>query len=147
MLRRVAITFATIFGLLIGLPALAILFLALFYTWNDAKPLINKFVSGVLGREFRIDGNLAVDIGWITRVRLENLWIANAAWGATDKMLHVGALDLSLAIKPLFSGDIFIPQLGVRDLNAMLETNPKGVGNWVFGAPDAGRELPKSSIQ
>lgn len=137
MLRRVAITLATLFGILIGLPALAILFLVLFYTWNDARPLIGSLVSGVLGREFRIDGDLDVDVGWITRVRVRDLWIANAEWGTTDKMLHVGALDFSLAIKPLFSGDIFVPQVAVNDLDTMLETNIKGVANWDFGDPDA----------
>lgn len=123
-------------GVLIALPVLAILVLALFYDWNDARPLLAKAAGTALGREVEINGDLDVDLGWVTRIRMAGLRIANADWGRAEQLLTIGDLDVAIAIKPLLKGDVVIPSLALADVGANLERREDGTGNWSFGGDE-----------
>ena len=50
-------------GLVVGLAAALLFLLWLLWDWNWFKGPLERAVSGATGREFRIDGDLDVDLG------------------------------------------------------------------------------------
>lgn len=156
VLRSFAIVIALLVGGLVGLTALAILVLAVFFDWNDARPFANRVASVALGRSVAINGDVDVDFGKVSRLHLENLLIDNADWGRADALLIIGSLDVALELRPLLSGAVVVPSVAIGNVRAALERNADGVGNWVFrpggadaeaettapASPDAATDLP-----
>jgi uncharacterized protein involved in outer membrane biogenesis len=132
-LRRITWVFGSLLALVVAIPAVAIAVFALFFDWNDARPLMARAASGVLGRTVTITGDLDIDLGRVTSVEIQGLTIANTPWGRADQMLRIGDLAVSIALRPLLSGDVVIPSLAVTDVDANLERNERGRGNWQFG--------------
>ena len=125
---------AALISVLIGLVVAAVLALVLFFDWNDARPLLAKFVSTTLGREFAIHGDFDVDLGWVTRVHAEEITLANAPWGEDPQMVEIAALEASIDLRELLSGRVVFPSLVVREPRIILEKNASGEANWeVFG--------------
>src|SRR3546814_10666853 len=50
-------------------------------------------------------------------------------------MAEARRLEFSIALKPLFTGDVRIPSLHLVAPRLHLETGPDGDGNWQFGEP------------
>ncbi len=67
-------------------------------------------------------------------VVLEDVAFANASWGSRADMVRVKRADLRLALLPLLRGRIVVQRLLLVEPDVLLETNPEGVGNWVFNA-------------
>lgn len=145
-MRRILTWLGILIAILVALPALAIAILALLYDWNDARPLLARAATALLGRQVRLDGDLAVDLGRVTRVRIADLGVGNADWGRAPELLRIGGLELAIAIPPLLQGEVVIPALTLQRVRAALERRPDGVGNWSFGdgtdAPAAASEPP-----
>lgn len=129
-------------GILIGVPALVIGALVLFYDWNSARPLISRLASSALGREVALTGPLDVDFGRVTRIHLQGLSVANAEWGKAPYLLRIGDLDVSVALWPLLSGDVVIPSLRLADVDAGLERKADGRANWEFGSGTPAKSKP-----
>lgn len=141
-LRQISWVIGSLLVLVVAIPVVAIGIFALFFEWNDARPLLARAASGILGRTVTISGDLDVDLGRVTSVEVRDLAIANPPWGRADKMLRIGDLAVSIALRPLFSGDVVIPSLAVKDVEANLERNERGHGNWELGNKDAAADKP-----
>ena len=129
--------------LFVGIPAIAVAIFALFFTWNDARPVIARVASGVLDRKVNISGDLNVDLGRVTQIKIQGLSIDNAPWGRADHhLLRVGDLVISIALPPLLSGNVDIPSLAIADMQANLERNEQGRGNWPSGNAADGPAKP-----
>jgi uncharacterized protein involved in outer membrane biogenesis len=125
---------AALLSVLIGLTAALILVLVLFFDWNDAKPLVSGLVSTALGREFAINGDLDVDLGWVPSVHAGGITLANAPWGQDPHMVEIATLDASIDLRELLSGRVVLPSLVLREPRVLLERNASGEANWnVFG--------------
>lgn len=135
-LKQAAIwLFATVFSLLsVVIATLALV--ALFYDWNDLRRPIARLASAALGRTVSIDGNLNVQLGWTTRIRVEKLAIANAAWAKPAKMVDIGKLSVAVDVRSLLSGPIHLPSLILDRPQVFLARNAKGETNWTFGNSD-----------
>ncbi|RXR08694.1 AsmA family protein [Pseudoxanthomonas composti] len=122
---------------LLGLLAAAILILILLWDWNWFKGPIERAVYSATGREFHIDGNLDVDLGRVTTISAEGLRLADASWAKRKEMATVQRLELD--VRPwafIFKREIAIPGLRLTKPEVVLESGPKGGGNWVFDTPD-----------
>ena len=75
----------------LGLAALLILF-----DWNWFKGPVERRVSQALGRPFRIQGDLHVDLGSIVIVESHGLSLANAGWSKSPDMAHADMLRLEI---------------------------------------------------
>ncbi len=127
---------------MIGLALATVLVLVLFFDWNDAKPLASRLVSASLGREFAINGDLDVDLGWVSRVHAEEITLANAPWAQDPYMAEIATLDVSIDLRELISGRVVLPSLVVRKPRILLETNADGEANWAFlDEPDEEEDL------
>ena len=125
-----------------GLLLVALVVLVLLWDWNWFKGPIERRVTAQTGREFKIDGNLDVDLGSTATISAGGLRFANAAWAREKQMANVGELEFDLKLWPLLRGDIQIPRIRLTQPVLHLQRNDKGLGNWVFGK-DEGGDLPE----
>ncbi len=120
----------------LGAIALGLLVLLLLFDWNWFKRPIERQVLAQTGREFRIGGNLDVDLGRVTTIRADTLTFGNAEWSKEKEMAKADHAELDIRIWPLlFKRQVDIPEIRLTKPHLRLETGPKGVGNWVFGEP------------
>ena len=113
--------------------ATGIVVLIVLWDWNWFKGPIERQVEARTGRTFEIGGDLDVDLGWVPVISAEDLRFGNAEWSDQPTMASTRRLDLGIALKPLFKGEILIPTLRLAAPRLNLETGPKGGGNWQFG--------------
>jgi uncharacterized protein involved in outer membrane biogenesis len=92
-------------------------------------------VKAMTGRELRIRGKL--DIKLFPRLALvaEDVSFANAPWGSRPDMARAKRLEGSVALLPLLRKQVEITRLVLVEPDVLLETDAKGVGNWVFKPP------------
>jgi uncharacterized protein involved in outer membrane biogenesis len=124
----------------LGVFALAIVLLLIFWDWNWFKPLVERQVEARTGRKFEIIGNLDVDrFGWTPLVQIGGFRFGNAPWSKEPTMAQAECLQLAIELKPLlFHGEVRIPEIRLRKPILRLEYGPNRVGNWTFGEPSTG---------
>lgn len=118
------------------LAGLAIVVLIILWDWNWLRGPIERQVQARTGREFRIRGDLDVDLGWTPKISAESVSFGNASWSKQPVMADARRAELHVALSPLFRGQVQLPQIRLDHPRLLLETNPRGgPGNWVFGEP------------
>ena len=102
--------------------------------------LISEQVKAATGRDLTISGKIDLDISLTPALAVEGVSIANAPWGSRPQMVTIGRLEAEVELWPLLFGDVRVRRLVLIGLDALLETDAKGRGNWEFAA--AGAEKP-----
>jgi len=121
-------------GLILAGVAAALIILFLLFDWNWFKGPLERQVQARTGREFRIGGNLDVDLGRITTVRGDALRFGNATWSKEPTMATARRAELDIEIWPLLRGEVRIPDFRLVEPALRLETGPGEKGNWDFGS-------------
>ncbi|WP_454829324.1 AsmA family protein [Pseudoxanthomonas wuyuanensis] len=120
--------------LLLALAAAALITLWILFDWNWFKGPLERQVSAQTQRQFRIGGNLDVDLGRLTTVRAGQLRLGNAAWSKEPVMAAAEHAELDIEIWPLiFRRSVRIPEIRLVKPVLRLETGSEGKGNWIFG--------------
>lgn len=120
---------------ILGILAAALVALFLLFDWNWFKGPLERQVSARTGREFRISGNLDVDLGRVTTLRADALHFGNASWSKEPTMAAAQRAEMDIEVWPLlFRRQLRIPEIRLRQPQLRLETGPEGKGNWDFGA-------------
>lgn len=120
----------------IATAILVVVFIVLF-DWNWLKAPIERRVSAATEREFRIDGDLDVDLGRITTIRASALRFGNAPWSKEPVMASADHAEMDVEVWPLiFRRETRIPEIRLTKPYLRLETGPDRKGNWVFGKQD-----------
>jgi uncharacterized protein involved in outer membrane biogenesis len=126
-----------------ALFVLAIALLILFWDWNWFKGPVERQVQARTGRSFQIGGDLDVDLGRITTIRADALRLGNAAWSKDPTMAALDRLEIRIETWPLLlHREVRIPEIRLLKPRVHLQTDAKGVGNWVFNN-DSGGETPR----
>jgi len=107
----------------------ALLLIVLFFPWNLLRGPIASIVSSRLQRPVTI-GHLAVDWGAPTRIRLDDVLIANTAWSKTQPMATFPSMILSFRLPSLLRMTPETVRLVRPDI--LLERNAAGDANWRF---------------
>jgi uncharacterized protein involved in outer membrane biogenesis len=128
--------------LLVVIALLAALLMA--WDWNWFKGPLERRVTALTGREFRIEGPLDVDLGRIVILRVEEMWLANAPWSLTPEMARADLLRVEIPFWPLLRGERTLRRVDVVRPAVLLERNPSGAANWQFSDGDQPRARPKS---
>jgi hypothetical protein len=105
--------------------------------FNQYKGLITDQAKAATGRELKIAGNLDLRLGLSPAVVVEDVSFANAAWGSRREMLRLRRFEVEVALLPLIFRNIQVRRLILIQPDILLETDSKGMGNWVFSAPAA----------
>jgi uncharacterized protein involved in outer membrane biogenesis len=129
-------------GIVLGLIAAALLVLWLLFDWNWFKGPLERAVSASTGREFRIDGDLDVDLGRTITVSADRLRLANPDWSKQARMGSAERVEIDIAPWPLLALRLRMKEVRATKPDIWLETAPEGAagGNWTFGdgEPDTG---------
>ena len=124
-------------SIVLGVLALGLVILIVLFDWNWFKGPVQAMVQAQTGREFRIGGDLDVDLGRVTTIRGDALTFGNAAWSKQTTMASADRAEFDIEIWPLlFKRQTHIPEIRLSKPTLRLETGPDGVGNWVFGDKD-----------
>ena len=124
--------------IVLALLAVAMLILVMLWDWNWFKRPVERMVSERTGREFRIAGDLDVDLGWTSSVRLDRITLGNAPWARNTLMASADRLEFKLELKPLFKRDVRVQEIRLARPVLNLERN-KSANNWTFPRDDNGK--------
>ena len=99
---------------------------------NQYKGEITQAVEDATGRKLDIDGDIGFKISLIPTVVINDLKFANASWGSKPDMLSLDKFEVQVSLMPLLSGNIQVNRVILLAPEILLETDKKGVGNWVL---------------
>jgi len=125
----------------VTLAAIVVVALILF-DWNWLKGPLEDRVSAELGREFRIAGDLDVDLSLRPRITVTDARLANPPWASDAPMLAVPRAEAVVDLPALIQGEIRLPEVSVTEPELRLETRPDGPPNWEFPSEEPSEELP-----
>ncbi|MFW5636230.1 MAG: AsmA family protein, partial [Thermodesulfobacteriota bacterium] len=123
-------------GIFFAVLLILLLVILIAFDWNWLKPYLNDRLSDLSGRSLVIEGDIDVDLGWTTRIELEDLRFENADWGSKPQMARVEAAEIDVKLMPLLDGNIILPRLRLKKPWLLLETSEQGRGNWNL-SPDS----------
>src|SRR4029077_10334220 len=139
--RRALIWTGSIFGIVAVAAAIFISTL----DWNKAKGYIAAGVSKATGRQLSINGDLKVDLGWISKVHVSQIQFGNASWSSQPQMAEVGLLDAQVDLWQLLKGRFVLPEVTLSQVKLVLEKNREGSANWEF--PVAPSTVPQNRTE
>jgi AsmA family protein len=130
-----------VFWFVLGTPLVLVALLVggyfLFWDWNYLRGYASERASGAAGRKIEI-ANIDVDLGWVTRIRLDGLNIANAPWAKAEALTKLEQAEVSIRLAPLLRGRLELPEVYLRKPEIALEKNAEGKSNWDFSENPAG---------
>jgi hypothetical protein len=101
-----------------------------FVDWNRYIELAAAEVKAATGRELRVAG--PTEVGLLPlRLIVNDVSLANASWGSRAQMITAKHVEVRAALLPLLTGDVRL-KLDIVEPDVYLETDAKGVGNWVI---------------
>ena len=99
---------------------------------NEYRDLIAEKAKEATGRELTLGGPLDLEVSFTPTVVARDVAFANAAWGSRPEMVKVKRFEAQLALMPLLTGTVQVNRVIIIDPDILIETDNKGVGNWVF---------------
>jgi len=130
--------FLKYFGIFIGVLVVAIIAVIIYVATLDVgeyREDIATAVKDATGRDIRLSGDMNLELGRNLRLVIEDVGFANAEWGSRPEMAKLKQLELIISVIPLLSQQIVIPRVVMIEPDVLLETNDKGVGNWILAPP------------
>jgi len=131
-LRRILKIGGIILGAFLGL---VLILLAAGYALLQSEFIRNEAqarLSAAIGRDTQI-GQVTIDWGRVTHVRLSDVKIANADWSKHPHMVEAGLVDFQLELLPLLAGTFAFPEITLDKPKIVLERAKDGRENWSFG--------------
>lgn len=128
-----------VIGIGVFLVALAVAGVAVLKSmdFNQYRGLIAEKTKEATGRTLSIAGDLKLQISLTPAIAVDGVTFANAPWGSRPEMLKLKHLAAEVQLIPLLSGDIRVNRIVLKGVDALIETDAKGKGNWEMGPPDA----------
>ena len=124
-------------GAILGVMIVATAIFVVTFDWNKAKGYISAGVSKATGRELKINGDLNVDLGWVSKVHASQIQFENARWSTRSQMLEVGLVDVAVDLWQLFKWRVVLPTVTIAQAKMILEKNAAGEANWEFRVASA----------
>ncbi|HEX7055132.1 MAG TPA: AsmA family protein [Burkholderiales bacterium] len=107
---------------------------------NALRGPIARKVSDLTGRELRIEGSLEPVWSWRhLRFRAGKVSFANPAWAVEDLMLRADSIEASVALLPLFVGQVYLPEVHLVRPALNLEIDARGRKNWILDPEEKDR--------
>jgi AsmA family protein len=125
-------------GSIFGIVAIALAVFIATLDQNKAKKYISAGVSKVTGRQLSINGDLKLDLGWISRLSASEIQFQNASWSKHPQMAEVGLFDVEIDLWQLIRHfRVVLPTVTISQPKVVLEKNAEGSANWEFRAAPA----------
>ncbi|KFN42820.1 AsmA family protein [Arenimonas oryziterrae] len=123
-------------GELLLAAILLVILAVMLFDWNMLRGPIGRRVTAATGREFRILGDLDVDLGWQPRILADRVYLANAPGAKEPRMASAERVDMTVDLRALLHGDVVLPRVTLRQPVLLLELDAKGHPNWDFDVAD-----------
>jgi uncharacterized protein involved in outer membrane biogenesis len=145
--RRGWIWLGSVFGVFTIL-AIALVILIATLDQNKAKKYISAGVSTVTGRQLNINGDINLDLGWISRVSATDIQFANASWSKHPQMAQIGLFDVEIDFWQLVRHfRLVLPTVTISEPKVILEKNADGSANWEFRTPVTEPMVPEKRTE
>ncbi|MCP5039098.1 MAG: AsmA family protein [Rhodobacteraceae bacterium] len=119
------------------LALLAIAIGALFLIPSDRIiALVGDQFQNATGRTLVVSGKIRPSIYPALGLYVEEIEIGNPAWVEEGPMLRAERLDIGVALRGLFSGDVRVQKLELTNPEIILIKNTDGAVSWEFGSSD-----------
>lgn len=128
-----------------GIAVVAVILYLLFADLGKYRPTVEEAVTEATGRQFKINGAFELDVLPSPSVVMEDVTLANAAWGSEPLMMKVGHLSAKVGLWSLLFGPLEVREFRLRDTSALLETNAEGAANWEMNAAEPKPEAASKS--
>ena len=133
--RRVLIGLGTAVAIVVVAAAVLIATL----DQSKAKKYITASVSKATGRQLSINGDLKLDLGWISKVSANQIQFANADWSKQPQMAEIQDFEAEIDLWQLLTKfRLVIPTVTLSQPKISLEKNSAGSANWEFRAAPTG---------
>ena len=120
--------------LLFGITVLGVWYLASSINPAQLTRLLASTVKGATGRDLKISGSVNLSVFPSLGIIARDVSLSNAQWAADTDMIRFKEIDLNVKLLPLFSKRVEISRIDLHGLEANLQTNRAGEGNWVMNA-------------
>lgn len=107
--------------------------------------LLNSSVKDATGRDLKISGPVQLTFFPSVGIVAQDISLSNASWAVDPQMLKVQQLELDIQLLPLFLKRVEINRINLSGIDAHLQANAAGIGNWIFTAPLAQGEPGQAS--
>ena len=97
--------------------------------------LLSSAVKDATGRDLKIAGPVSLNIFPSISVKAEQVTLSNTSWASQSQMLALKRIELEVKLFPLFLGNVEISSIRLAGLDAHLEVNKSGQGNWDLTPP------------
>jgi AsmA family protein len=132
--RRVLIWVGAFFGVIV----IAVVIFIATLDVNRAKGYISAGVSKATGRQLTINGDLKLDLGWVSRISASQIQFQNAEWSKHPQMAEIGLFDVQIDLWQLLTKfRLVLPEVTISQPKMVLEKNADGSANWEFRAATA----------
>ncbi len=138
---------ATLFGLFIALPIIAISLALLIIDPNEYKPQIEALVQEQTGRELSIDGDIKLSIFPWLGIELGRITLTNASGFTPDAFAKIEHAKVKVHLVPLLSKEVEVSAITLSGLELNLAKDKTGKTNWAdLTQTDASpQDLPTTS--
>lgn len=143
-MKALRITLLTLFGIIVIVVAAAAIFVATFDA-NRYKPEIEKLVLDRTGRTLKIEGNINLTLFPNIGAETGRATLSNK--DSQQAFVTIDAIQLSVALPPLLSGQILVDGVKVDGLGANITRDKGGAFNFadLMGANIATTQSPSSA--
>ncbi len=101
--------------------------------FNRFRGAIAEQVGKATGRQVTIAGDFELSISLTPTVSFADVTLANASWGSRPDIVRVKRLEVEMELLPLLFGETRVRRVVLVGADILMETNDKGIGNWVLG--------------
>lgn len=108
------------------------------------KPVLAR-AEQVTGRVVTVAGPIRFHVSLTPSIVLENVTVANAAWGRAKHMIEARKIEARFALLPLLRREFDVVEVDLSHPKVALETDAHGRGNWDFG-PAAPAAPPGAAV-
>ena len=97
--------------------------------------LLSSSVKAATGRDLKIAGPVSLTIFPSIGVKAEDISLSNASWASGSDMIQLKRIDIGIRLLPLLSKHIEMSRINLHGLDAHLQSDAAGHGNWILAAP------------
>ena len=126
--------------LLVLATLIAIGSLGLWYAVSAINPaqltqLLSSSVKAATGRDLKIAGPVSLKLFPSLGITAEQVSLSNASWANKPDMFLVQRVELDIELLPLLKKEVAFNAIILNGIDAYLQTNKSGAGNWDFTTP------------
>ncbi|MBT8631738.1 AsmA family protein [Polynucleobacter paneuropaeus] len=134
MIKKIKIGLVAL-GLLIGLGAAGVFYLAHSINPTQLTSLIASLVKSETGRDFSIAGPIELRFFPAIGVVAQDVSLSNASWASEPKMLQMQKIELQIKLLPLLMKQVEINRINLSGVELYLQAGQNNRVNWDLSTP------------